>query len=276
LKELRTKQKMLADVEERLQKLEDIYDLSVSEKNKLEMNIEQTQSRLSRSDLLVAALTDEQQRWENNLKVYFFTLLIYCSYLTLVSNEHVLSLQTYSHRLLTITGDTIIAAGSISYLGPFTDEYRKEITLSWLQELSQHSIRHSPNYSLSYILVDPFELRSWNVYGLPQDSVSTDNMIIATRASRWPLMIDPQGQANKWIKSFEADNSLRICKVTDSNDNLTDAIIDAVRLGGAVLIEGLDENINPALRPVLENVTFLRVTIESIKINRFQNVTEIF
>jgi len=71
LKELRTKQKMLADVEERLQKLEDIYDLSVSEKNKLELDIEQTQSRLNRSDLLVAALSDEQQRWENSLKVYF-------------------------------------------------------------------------------------------------------------------------------------------------------------------------------------------------------------
>jgi len=70
LKELRTKQKMLADVEERLQKLEDIYDRSVSEKNKLELNIERTQSRLNRSDLLVAALSDEQQRWENSLKVF--------------------------------------------------------------------------------------------------------------------------------------------------------------------------------------------------------------
>jgi len=81
LKELRSKQKMLADVEERLQKLEDIYDRSVSEKNKLELNIERTQSRLNRSDLLVAALSDEQQRWENNLKVFFsilFTFITAC------------------------------------------------------------------------------------------------------------------------------------------------------------------------------------------------------
>lgn len=66
---------MLADVEERLQKLEDIYDRSVSEKNKLELNIEQTQSRLNRSDLLVAALGDEQHRWENSLKVFLIFYL---------------------------------------------------------------------------------------------------------------------------------------------------------------------------------------------------------
>lgn len=67
---------MLADVEERLQKLEDIYDRSVSEKNKLELNIERTQSRLNRSDLLVAALSDEQHRWENSLKAFFSILFI--------------------------------------------------------------------------------------------------------------------------------------------------------------------------------------------------------
>jgi len=164
-------------------------------------------------------------------------------------------------------GDTIIAAGSITYLGPFTDEYRKEITRSWLQELTQYNVPYSPNYSLSYVLVDPSELRSWNVYDLSRDSVSTDSMIIATRASRWPLMIDPQGQANKWIKSLEAENSLRICRGTDSAVNLTDVIIDAARLGNAVLIEGLDEHITPALRSVLENVTYLRVIIDSNKIN---------
>lgn len=70
LKDLRTKQKMLADVEERLQKLEDVYDQSVSEKNKLELSIDRTQARLKRSDLLVLALSDEQQRWENNIKVF--------------------------------------------------------------------------------------------------------------------------------------------------------------------------------------------------------------
>jgi len=69
LTELRAKQQMLADVQARLKKLEDTYDESVSEKNKLELNISKTQSRLNRSDLLVEALSDEQLRWENNIQV---------------------------------------------------------------------------------------------------------------------------------------------------------------------------------------------------------------
>lgn len=63
---------MLADAEERLQKLEDIYDQSIAEKNELELNIERTQTRLKRSDLLVVALSDEQHKWEKNIKVNYF------------------------------------------------------------------------------------------------------------------------------------------------------------------------------------------------------------
>lgn len=32
------------------------------------------------------------------------------------------------------------------------------------------------------------------MYGLPRDSVSTENAIMVTQAERWPLMIDPQEQ----------------------------------------------------------------------------------
>lgn len=77
---------MLADVEERLQKLEDTYDKSVEEKNKLELNISRTQARLKRSDLLVVALSDEQRRWEKNIKVNF----IHKKFFQRSPNEYVL------------------------------------------------------------------------------------------------------------------------------------------------------------------------------------------
>lgn len=162
-----------------------------------------------------------------------------------------------SQRLLTVTGDIIVASGCVNYLGPFTDDYRKDIIHLWLQQLTQYEIKYSSNYSLSSILVDSFELRSWNMCGLPRDSVSTDSAIIVTRALRWSLIIDPQEQANKWIKTLEADNSLKICKVTDSS--LMDVIVDSIRLGYPVIIEGLEEHIDPTLRTVLENNTFIRV-----------------
>lgn len=163
----------------------------------------------------------------------------------------------FSQRLLTVIGDTIVAAGSVNYLGPFTDFYRKEITHSWLQQLAQHGIKHSSNYSLSSVLLDSFELRSWNICGLPRDSVSTDSAIIVTRASRRPLMIDPQEQAYRWIKLLEIDNSLKLCKSTDSD--IMNVIVSAIRLGYPVLIEGVGEDIDPTLQPVLENNIFIQV-----------------
>lgn len=164
----------------------------------------------------------------------------------------------FSQRLLTVTGDTIVASGCINYLGPFTDDYRKEIIHLWLQQLARYEIKYSSNYSLSSVLIDSFELRSWNICGLPRDSVSTDSAIIVTRALRWPLMIDPQEQANRWIRALESDNLLKICKITDSG--LMNVIVDSIRLGYPVIIEGLEEHIDPTLRPVLENNTFIQVS----------------
>jgi dynein heavy chain len=39
--------------------------------------------------------------------------------------------------------------------------------------------------------------------------------VIVANARRWPLMIDPQGQARKWIKNMEKENNLSIIKYTD-------------------------------------------------------------
>jgi len=39
--------------------------------------------------------------------------------------------------------------------------------------------------------------------GLPVDSFSCENGILMQEGLKWPLMIDPQGQANRWIKNME-------------------------------------------------------------------------
>lgn len=39
----------------------------------------------------------------------------------------------------------------------------------------------------------------------------------SSNARRWPLMIDPQGQANKWIKNMEKANNIHVIKLSDSD-----------------------------------------------------------
>lgn len=48
-------------------------------------------------------------------------------------------------------------------------------------------------------------------------SYSLENALIVMNANRWPLMIDPQGQANKWIKNMEKSNKLEVIKLSDPN-----------------------------------------------------------
>ena len=45
---------------------------------------------------------------------------------------------------------------------------------------------------------------------LTVSSFSVDNGIIVTNSQRWALMIDPQGQANNWIKNMEKPNKLQV------------------------------------------------------------------
>ncbi len=44
-----------------------------------------------------------------------------------------------------------------------------------------------------------------------------DDVLYFSNARRWPLMIDPQGQANKWIKTMEKSNNLHVIKLSDGD-----------------------------------------------------------
>lgn len=46
--------------------------------------------------------------------------------------------------------------------------------------------------------------------GLPPDELSIENGILTTRASRFPLCIDPQQQALNWIRKKEEKNNLKV------------------------------------------------------------------
>lgn len=107
------------------------------------------------------------------------------------------------------------------------------------------------------MLADPYEIRHWNACGLPRDNVSTENGILVTKAGRWPLMIDPQEQANRWIKQMEGPNQLKITKLTDLN--FLRVLESAIRLGLPVLLEEVGETLDPTLAPVLTKQIFMQV-----------------
>ena len=71
------------------------------------------------------------------------------------------------------------------------------------------------------------------------DAYSTDNAIILRSSRRWPLMIDPQGQANKWVKNMEKANQIHVLKM--SNANYLRTRETAIQFGQPVLLENVQE-----------------------------------
>jgi len=103
------------------------------------------------------------------------------------------------------------------------------------------------------LLEDPVVTKSWNAASLPNDDLSIENGIIMFGSRRWPLMIDPQNQANKFIKIFGKDAAgeagLEIYKMSDST--LLRSLEMGIQYGKWILIENVGEELDPALEPIL-------------------------
>jgi dynein heavy chain len=83
-------------------------------------------------------------------------------------------------------------------------------------------------------MYDQITVRDWILEGLPNDPVSVDNGIIAQKGKRFPLMIDPQSQANRWLKINQRKNNLAVVNFEETH--YLKVIETAVKCGYSVLI----------------------------------------
>ncbi|XP_037908989.1 dynein heavy chain 3, axonemal [Hermetia illucens] len=225
MEKLNAKRAELQKIYDKLQKLNDFFAEKSREKKGLEDEIDNCEKKLNRAEKLLGGLGGEKTRWSENAK-------------TLHASLH------------NVIGDVLLAAGCIAYLGFFTTEYRVNILENWNKLCIEKNIPCSEKFSLATTLGTPMQIRAWSLAGLPSDNFSIENGIIVTNANRYPLMIDPQGQANKWVKNMERNNNLKVIKQTD--ENYMRVVELAIRYGHPVLLENVGESIDSNLFSVLE------------------------
>uniref|UniRef100_A0A3Q2VPV0 Dynein axonemal heavy chain 11 n=1 Tax=Haplochromis burtoni TaxID=8153 RepID=A0A3Q2VPV0_HAPBU len=161
------------------------------------------------------------------------------------------SVAQYHEQEETLCGDVLLTAAFISYAGSFSKKYRKELLDNlWMPFLHSQkmSIPMTEGLDPVLMLTDDAMVAQWNNEGLPGDKMSTQNATILTNCERWPLLIDPQLQGIKWIKS-RYGNSLKV--VSLGQRGYVDVIEQAVVAGDTVLIENLEETIDPVIDPLL-------------------------
>ena len=238
---LSQKQAELASVEAKLKDLGDKLKEMQMKKAKLEKEMINCKNKIDRANKLISGLGGEKSRWSANagdLKVKYTKL----------------------------TGDVLLASGLVAYLGAFTSAFRKQTIANWTAFTAEKKIPCSGDFSLAHVLGDPVKIRAWNIAGLPVDSFSTENGIIVATSRRWPLMIDPQGQANKWIRKLEKTqgNDLKVIKLTNTDYQRT--LENSIQFGIPVLLENVLEELDPALEPLLHKQIFKKGGVKCIRL----------
>ncbi|XP_042197106.1 dynein axonemal heavy chain 3 [Callorhinchus milii] len=242
---LNIKRGELKEVEDKLQKLNDEFDVMNSKKKDLENSIELCSQKLVRAEKLIGGLGGEKSRWTeaaHNLELIYRDL----------------------------TGDVLLSSSTVAYLGAFTVDYRIECQDEWHMLCKEKKIPCSDFFSLNHTLGDPVKIRAWQIAGLPIDSFSIDNGIITSQSRRWPLMIDPQGQANKWVKNMEKTNRLGVIKLSDSN--YVRILENSIQFGTPVLLENVGEELDAMLEPILLKQTFKHQGVECMRLG--ENIIE--
>lgn len=108
-------------------------------------------------------------------------------------------------------GDALIASAFVSYIGPFSFRFRQNLWAEqWMIDITDKKIPITPGIDPLDVLATPSDIAVWNGEGLPADRVSIENAAIVVSCTRYPLLIDPQLQGQKWIKGKEGGEMVSI------------------------------------------------------------------
>ncbi|CAF1010390.1 unnamed protein product [Adineta steineri] len=219
----------LRTVQEKLAVLQRNLDANLAKKDELSKQVADCKTKLTRAETLIGGLGGEKTRWMQAAK-------------------------DLTHQYDNLIGDILLSSGIIAYLGAFTAVFRQDMINEWNKLIEERNLPRSAVFSLVGTLGEPVVIRAWNIAGLPSDAFSVENGIIQSNSRRWPLMIDPQGQANKWIKNMEKPKNLHIIKPSDSD--YVRVLENCIQFGHPVLMENVGEEIDPMLEPLLLKQTF--------------------
>ncbi|GMF23629.1 unnamed protein product [Phytophthora lilii] len=246
-KEQTIKEQELADLKATLDRLKtELDNLSTqfqeanSELQGLKTQADQMQKRLQAASKLLAGLGSERTRWTKDVD----------------------SLNLQSERLV---GDCLLTASFLSYAGAFSFDYRSDLIYrDFFQDIESRKLPVTSPFRLESSLTDDATIQKWVSEGLPADEHSVQNGILTTKASRFPLCIDPQQQAVNWIKKKEEKNSLTVKTLSDPD--FMKHLELAIQFGNPFLFESVDEELDPILDPVLEKSTFMEGSQRLIKL----------
>lgn len=189
---------------------------------------QKTKRKMDQANKLINSLADNKERW-------------------------IKQSQEFKDTKNRLVGDVAKASAFISYCGPFNSQFRDLLNDTYFSDdLKEKNIPFTEQFSISEFLVDPVTISEWALEKLPTDDLSIQNGIMVTRSTRYPLMIDPQGQGLTWIQEREPLMKQYDTVITLNVPNLRESLKMPVENGYPVLIESIENEVDPLLDPILE------------------------
>jgi dynein heavy chain len=218
----------LSKLEDEIGSLKTQLEQRETQAHKLKEEATTMENKLNAANKLIDGLGSERIRWAKQID-------------TLLNERNCL------------IGDCLLAASFLSYTGTFTVDFRERmVDKLWLDDIISKALPVSENFDIENILTTDVQKSQWAYEGLPSDKISVQNGILTTYASRFPLCIDPQLQAVKWIKNKEKDLIVR----TFDDDDFLKQLEKAVKFGQPFLLENLDEYVDSVIDPILAMPVF--------------------
>jgi dynein heavy chain len=229
--ELDAAEAVLKKVMDEVAELDAQLQEAMDTKNALEANAMAMKRKMDAANKLLSGLSGENARWTEDAK-------------------------NFAVRRKRLVGDVALACGFVTFCGPFNSEFRDKLNYNlFLADTHKRKVPASEKVNLVEFLVDQGTIGEWALEGLPSDDLSVQNAIMVTRSSRYALMVDPQGQALRWIKTKEAERVSAApaqCITTLAARNLKDQIEFCMGEGLPLIIENVENEVDPMLDPVMD------------------------
>nr|CCA15174.1 Cytoplasmic dynein 1 heavy chain 1 putative [Albugo laibachii Nc14] len=217
---------MVDELEVRIEKFKQEYASLINKAQKISNDMEQVNQKVNRSVALLDSLLHESERWGS-------------------------SADGFELQMATLTGDTLLSAAFLTYIGFLDFQQRKILTQDWRDILQSFGIRVKDDLSFVDYLSRPQDQLEWQLSELPTDELCYENAIILQRFRRFPLIIDPSGQANRFItQNYARKTNTKIAQTSFLDTSFMKVLASAIRFGTALLVHEV-ENIDPVLNPVL-------------------------
>lgn len=214
---------VIANLEKSIASYKEEYANLVSQAQAIKADLAAVQAKVDRSVALIQSLSSERERWEQ-------------------------SSETFKNQMQTIAGDVLLSAAFLAYAGYFDQQYRQNLFNCWCTHLQQAGILYRSDLARTEYLSTADERLRWQANCLPSDELCVENAIMLKRYNRYPLIIDPSGQATRFL--LNEYSSKKITKTSFLDDSFRKNLESALRFGNPLLVQDV-ENYDPILNPVL-------------------------